>query len=206
MTNRIDEITQKIYNEGIVKAQEDARQILQDAKTRADEILSKAKSNSKEFVLQAQKQSDEIKRTTEAELKLAAKQFTSKLKQDITNIITTSQIKEPVRKGFEDISFIQNMILTLLSNWSQNRSDDMSLNVLLPKDQEKELSTFFDSRAKEIMDQGVDFSFDPKLDGGFKIEPKDGSYIISFTEKDFENYFMKYLKERTKNLLFGEGQ
>ena len=39
------------------------------------------------------------------------------------------------------------------------------------------------------MDKSVVVNFDPEIESGFKIGPKDGGYIISFTDEDFMNYF-----------------
>ena len=58
------------------------------------------------------------------------------------------------------------------------------------------------SVAKEQLDAGLEINFDSKIKSGFKIGPADGSYQISFTDSDFENYFVNYLKDRTKKLIF----
>ena len=64
------------------------------------------------------------------------------------------------------------------------------------------MTDFFNNKAEELMDSGLELNFDPNIKSGFRIGPKDGSYYISFTDKDFENYFKKYLKEKTRNLVF----
>lgn len=43
MTDKILEITEKIYNEGVIKAKEDAEQIIAEAKSKAHEIIEAAK-------------------------------------------------------------------------------------------------------------------------------------------------------------------
>jgi len=75
---------------------------------------------------------------------------------------------------------------------------------LLPEKDEKELNTFFNTKAKKYLDGGLEIKKKKKIRTGFKIGPKDGSYLISFTDTDFENYFKNYLKPRTIKLLYGE--
>ncbi|WP_303918019.1 V-type ATP synthase subunit E [Draconibacterium sediminis] len=202
MTDRIAEITQKIYNEGIVKAKDDADQLLAEAKEKADDIIRSAKLKQDEIIRAAQKKAAEDKKRTEAELQLAARQFISKLKQQITGLISAAQINPPVNEAFNDSDFIKKIILTLIEKWNPKSGKSMDLHLLLPPDDQKELTAFLQKRATEAMNNGIEILVDPKLKSGFRIGPKDGSYLISFTAQDFANYFKQYFKDGTKKLLF----
>ncbi len=202
MTDRIQEITEKIYNEGIVKAKEDAGQIIFEAKAEAEKIIGDAQKKHEHMIAKAQKLSEEIKKRTESELQLAARQFTSKLKQQITEMITTAQVNIELADAFSDGTFIKEAILTLMKNWNPQSSEPLNLNVLLPEKSVKEINTFFDAKVTNTLNSGVEIKFDPNFDSGFKIGPKDGSYVLSFTDKDFEHFFKGYLRDRTKKLLF----
>ncbi len=202
MTDKIAEITEKIYNEGIVKAREDAEQILENAKNEAKEIILKANNEGLKILEKASIESEDIKKKTMAELRLSSQQFISNIKKQITNIILTAQTKPALNNSFNDNEFIQKIILTVLQNWNPEKPEEMDLNILLPQKNEKELSDFFKSKAIETLNREISFSFDAKMESGFKISPKNGAYIISFSDNDFENYFKEYVKEKTRKLLF----
>ena len=202
MTNKILELTEKIYNEGVVKAKIAAGQIISEAKKEASEIIKSAKKQELEILEQAKIQAAEFKKNTNSEIQLAARQFMSKLKQQISNLVTVTQVEPPVKEAFKDDEFIKNIILTLIQNWDSQKPEEFKLNILLPEKDEKEFSEFFEAKAISALNKGIDIQFDSKTNEGFKIGPKDGSYIISFSDKDFENYFKGYIKDRTKKLLF----
>lgn len=202
MTDKITEITEKIYNEGIVKAREDAEQILENAKKEAEKIILKANNDGLEILEKNRNEAEDVQKKTLAELRLSAQQIISNLKRQITNIILTAQTESALNKSFNDVEFIQKMLLTLIQNWNPQKPEEMGLNILLPGKNEKKLSDFFKSKALETLNNGVIFSFDSKMENGFKISPKNGSYIVSFSKNDFENYFKEYLKEKTRKLLF----
>ncbi|WP_321343779.1 V-type ATP synthase subunit E [uncultured Draconibacterium sp.] len=202
MTDRIKEITQKIYNEGITKAKDDAEQLLAEAKKKADAIIQSAKKTQEEIIRDAQKKAEEERNRNQAKLQLAARQFISQLKQQITALITTVQIETPINEAFNDNDFIKKVILTLIEKWDPEARENMDIQLLLPPNDQKQLTAFLQSKATEAMNNGVEISVDPKLKSGFRIGPKDGSYLISFTAQDFANYFKQYFKERTKKLLF----
>lgn len=202
MVDRIEEITQKIYNEGVIKAKDDADKIISEAKLKAEELIHSAKKRQQEIIAEAESLAGEVKQKTEVEIRLAAKQFVSQLKQQITNIITTSQVDNAVKAAFNEVEFVQQMILKITDNWKPHNSENINLSLLLPKTSEQEFTAFFNSKATNTLNKGVDIQFDKKLANGFKIGPQDGSYIISFTDKDFENYFKNYIKDKTRKLLF----
>lgn len=202
MTDRIEEITQKIYNEGITKAKDDADQLIAEAREKADVIIRSAKLKQKEIIRDAQNKVEEIKKRTEAELQLAARQFISQLKQQITTLISTAQITSPVKEAFNDSDFIKRIIITLIEKWDPKTDKSMDLQLFLPPDDQKELTAFLQKKVTDAMNEGIEISVDPRLKSGFRIGPKDGGYLISFTAQDFANYFKQYFKDGTKKLLF----
>ena len=47
----------------------------------------------------------------------------------------------------------------------------------------------------------VDYS--KKMNGGFKVAPKDGGYVLQFTDEEFTQLIANYLRPATKKILFG---
>ncbi|MCD4663707.1 MAG: hypothetical protein K8R68_00455 [Bacteroidales bacterium] len=202
MTNKILELTEKIYYEGVEKAKNEAKLIIANANKEADNIISSARGKEKEIAEEAIKQADELKINSDSEIRLAARQFVSNLKQQIAALITAAQTEGPVKEAFKDDEFVKNIILTIIKNWNPQKPEELNIKLLLPLKEEEGLMDFFNSKAKKLLDSGLEINFEPNIKSGFKIGPKDGSYHISFTDKDFDNYFKYYLKDKTKKMLF----
>jgi len=202
MTKKILELTEKIYNEGVEKAKKDAELIITQAKKKANTIIKSAESNANNTIKHAEMQAAEIKKNTDSEIQLAARQFISSLKQQISQLIITRQVEMPVKNAFKDDDFVKNIILTMIRSWNPQESTQLDIRLLLPKKDEKELTDFFNNKARKLLDAGLDINFEPKLTNGFRIGPKEGNYYIGFTDKDFENYFKNYLKEKTRKIIF----
>jgi len=202
MTTKVLELTEKIYKEGVVKAINEAERILEEANKDASEIITQAKNKEKEIIEQAEYRASEITKKSESEMQLSAKQAISKLKQQITDLVLSKQVETPVRDAFKDTEFVKNIILTLIKNWNPQKPEELNVNLLLPKKDEKEFKHFFENKAKQYLNSGLEINFDTNIKSGFKIAPKNGSYIISFTDTDFENYFKNYIRKNTKQLLF----
>jgi V/A-type H+/Na+-transporting ATPase subunit E len=52
--------------------------------------------------------------------------------------------------------------------------------------------------------KGLEITFTDKFKGGFKIGPKDGGYLISLTDEDFDNFFRAYLRPKLIEMLYSK--
>jgi V/A-type H+-transporting ATPase subunit E len=164
--------------------------------------LNTAKKEKENILAEANKQALEIKKQNDSELQLAARQFTSNLKQKITSIIVASQTEELKKDAFNDKEFLKQIILTTILNWNPQKTEELDLRILLPKKDEFELASFLENKTLNALNKGVTVEFDSETKDGFKIAPKNGNYTISFSAGDFENFFKSYFREKTKELLF----
>jgi len=203
MQNKLQELTDKIYKEGLAKGTEEANHLLDKAKKEAADILSKARKEADEIVSQAKKQSDELKKNVETEINLSTRQVFTGLKQEIAAMIETKVIEGSVADAMKDTAFVKSVIETAIAKWEPTSADRLSLSVLIPANMEKELASFTSKKMAATLNKEVELVVDRTLKFGFKIGPKDGGYYISFTDKDFENLFKEYMRPRIVNMLFG---
>jgi V/A-type H+/Na+-transporting ATPase subunit E len=197
MENKLQELTRKIYDEGIEKARQEAAVILEDARKQADEHTLKAKKEADEILKLARMNAEEIQRNAQSEVRISSKQAVSALRQKIATVITAKVVDAPVKEVVSDKAFIGNLIEKAIANFNNNAA------LVLPASDEKSLDQYFGKRLDSIMSSGVDITFDDRIKGGFKIGPKDNSYVISFTDDDFISFFRSFMRLRTINLLFG---
>ncbi|MBE9468852.1 MAG: V-type ATP synthase subunit E [Bacteroidetes bacterium] len=202
MQNKLDELTKKIYSEGVSKANDDAKGIISKATKKAEEIINNSKKEAAKIIENANKKSDEIKLNIESEMKLSVNQTISSVKQQITNLITLKAVEETLNKDLKDKDFIKKIILKIVENWNPSGSERLDLNLFLPENEKNNLGKYFQSKETEILNANINITFDNNIESGFKIGPKDDSFVLSFTDEDFENFFQSYLRPRTTKLLF----
>lgn len=206
MANSILELTEKIYNEGIAKANKEAELILAEAKKEAEDIVQAANQEKNKILQMANVEAEEISRKTHSEIRLAVQKLMSNLKQNIAETLISKQLDTYATQAFNDEIFIKEIIKTVVQNWVKSENEESELSLLVAPKDEAKIAEFFNSKLVHELSQGISISPDPSVRNGFKIGPKNGNYLISFTEKDFENYFRNYLKNKTWNLIFGPPQ
>lgn len=198
--NKLDILTKKIYEEGIEKAQNDAKDILEKAQNDANNIIKEAEAKANAIIEKANNDANNLKQKTDAELNMSVKQAIAALKQQITNLISNKIAADMTKTAFKDEDFIHELMAKVIEKWNSEGNTD--LNIIL---NEKEKSTFEQyllAKHKNLMDNSLTLVVNNNQKEGFVIQPKDGSYKITFSEKMFEEFFNSYLKEYSKKLLF----
>ncbi|MDR2928320.1 MAG: hypothetical protein LBV41_09015 [Cytophagaceae bacterium] len=200
MQTKIQELTEKIYNEGVQKAKTDAENIVNKAHDDAEAIERNAAQTAEKIIDDAQKQAQMLKEHVETELKMSINQAVSALKQELTSLVTMQAVQSIVKESFTDVSFVQKLIETAVKGWADKEIFD--LNVILPETQRIEMETFFKNRMLMEMNNGLEITFTNSVKSGFKVEPVGDSYRLTFTDADFINFFKSYLRPKTSELLF----
>lgn len=203
MESKLQELTSRIYNEGIEKANKEAAAIIENARKEADKILENARREAQKLQDQTKHETDELKKNVANEVKMSARQSIAAIKQQITGLITANLVKEPVKAAISDKEFVKRIIESVIRNWDPKSGAGLDLAVVLPKEDEKTLGAYFGAKTHDLLKGSLKVEFDDKLSEGFRIGPGDKSYILSFTEEDFENFFKNYLRPRTTKLLYG---
>ena len=200
MQNKLQELTDKLYNEGLSKGKQEGEELLAKAKVQAEDIITKAQAEAERIVAAAQKQAEEIKTKTASDVKMAASQSIAATKKDIETLIVGKMTGEAVKKALSSADFVKELIKAVAEKFTTEGPVD--LNLVLPESLKNDLEPFATKELARILGAGVEASFSKKIAGGFQIGPKDGGYFISFTEETFNQLISEYLRPATKKLLF----
>ena len=94
MQDKLQELTDRLYNEGLSKGKQDGEELLQKAHAEADSIIAQAKAEAERIVAQANKEAEELKTKVTADVKMAATQSIAVTKQEIEKMVVTKTAAE----------------------------------------------------------------------------------------------------------------
>ena len=201
MQNKLQELTDKLYNEGLSKGKQEGEELLAKAKVQAEETVAKAQAEAAQIVAAAQKQADEIKAKVSSDIRMASSQSLAATKKDIETLVVGKMADEPVKKALASAEFVKEVIKAVAEKFTTEGPMDLSL--ILPEALQKDLEPFVTKELAKMLNAGVEASFSKKVSGGFKIGPKEGGYFVSFTDETFNELIAEYLRPATKKILFG---
>lgn len=198
MDQKLQEITEKLFQEGVVRGNEEADKIVGDAREKADAIVEKAKKEASVILSEAEKKAAELSKNTQSELQMASRQLISALEQEVVALVNGKVVDDAVKPITDDKQFVQQLILAAVENWASGKE----LKIIVNPADKKSVEDFFAAKAKQLLDKGVTIESANNVKAGFQIGPSDGSYKVSFTREDFIRFFKEFLRPKLIELLF----
>ncbi|MBR1570645.1 MAG: hypothetical protein IJ651_07950 [Bacteroidales bacterium] len=199
--DKLQELTEKLYNQGLSKGKEEGEAILEKAKADAAAMLKKAEEDAAAIMEKARKDAEDYRIKVEGDVKMAATQALQSTRAGIENLIIAKAVDKPVAEALSSEEYVKGIITAVAQRFSSQESQDIAL--VLPENLRKGLEPFIQGELAKTLGKGVEATFSKKMAGGFKIGPKDGSYFISLTDESFKELVGEYLRPATKKILFG---
>lgn len=196
MENKIQELTDKIYREGVEKGNQEAEKLIAKAQEDAKEIVEIARKEAESIVATARKSADELAENTKSELKLFAGQAVNALKSEIATLVTDKIVDADVKAFAANKDFLNAFIVALASKWSVNEP------IVISAADAEGLKKYFAAKAKGLLDSGVKIEQVNGIKTLFTVSPADGSYKVNFGEEEFMNYFKEFLRPQLVEMLF----
>ena len=97
MENKLQELTDKLYNEGLSKGRQEAEALKAAAAKESEQIISDARKEAERILETARKEAEELRTRVEGDIRMASSQTISALRQQIENIIITKAVSPDVK-------------------------------------------------------------------------------------------------------------
>lgn len=202
MQNKLQELTDKLYNEGLSKGKEEGEALLQKAKEEAARIKDETALAATATMRKAAQDAEALKLKAESDIRMASEQSLAATKKDIENLLIGKIVDSKIGDALSDPDFLKEIIKTVAQKFSATQAADMSL--VLPQSMKGQLEPWVAGELKKVLSNDVQASFSKKIAGGFTIGPKDGSYFISLSDETFRALISEYLRPVTRKIIFGE--
>ena len=199
--DKLQELTQKLYDEGLAKGKQEGEALLQKARGEAEGIITKAQEEAEAILAKARKEAEDYKTKVEGDMKMAASQAVQATRTDIENLVIAKVADTTVEKALSSEDYLKGIITAVAQKFSADEPADLSL--VLPESLKAGLEPFVKNELGKLLGKGVEAAFSKKIAGGFQIGPKDGGYFVSLTDETFKDLIGNYLRPATKKLLFG---
>lgn len=200
--NKLQELTERLYSEGLSKGKAEGEKILAEASQKADKMLSDARAEADKTIEEAKKKAADILAKAESDIRMAASQSMDATKTDIQNIILAKVVDGPVEKIMGNEEFTREVITAVAKAFSTEKSCEMS--IVLPECCKGNIENYVRKEISSAIGKGIDVSLSKKIKGGLHIGPSDGAYYISLTDETFKELIKAYLRPATRKILFGE--
>jgi V/A-type H+-transporting ATPase subunit E len=196
MNNKIQELTDIIYNEGVAKGQAQADQILAQANDQAAKIVADAQKQADSLLAAARKEAADNAENVQKELRLHAAQAIEALKSEIATVVTDKIVQDSVKGFTADQKSFNEFMLRIAQEWGKKQQIEINAQ------DADALTKYFNANAKALLDKGVKITQVNGQPAEFSIQPADGSYKVNFGTEEFMNWFKSMLRPQLVETLF----
>lgn len=195
---RIQELTQRIYQEGVEQANAQAQTIISDAEKTAQEIIANAKKRAEQLVEEANRAAEASKERAEKEMKMAAQQALGAIRAELSETFAERLAHQAATDALAQPKFAERFLLEAAKNWTGGEMPVVSAQ------NADELKAYFEANARRLLDSGLKFQQVSGHKALFSISPADGAYRIDFGAAEFEQFFREWLRPQMAQILFGK--
>ncbi|MDP8229508.1 MAG: hypothetical protein P9L93_00185 [Candidatus Gorgyraea atricola] len=199
MSEKLKELLEKINQEGVQQAGENAKVIELQAKKNAERIISSAKNKAHSIIEEAEDIAEKTKKTGEVALKQASRDLMLSLKDEIRKIFSKIVASETAKAvSSEDIV---NLLVELIENYIKKGGASSDVAVLVKKEDLEKLKKTMLSKLKEKVKEGIEFKASPNINAGFSISFDKGKSFFDFTDEGLTQALCAYLNPELTKLL-----
>lgn len=196
MTEQIKELIDKINAEGVKAAENKAREIESRAREDAKAIINEAKTAAEKITAEAKERVAKMEENSRAALKQAGRDLLLMLRKEIHAVLDKIiALKTEEAMTPEQLAGI----ISLIAKECGEKKENLIVT-LSPRDREA-LEKSFLSLIKEAISQGLTLKNNEDIRNGFTISYDRGKSHFDFSDQVLAGYIGRYLKPKLSEIL-----
>ena len=196
MDSQIQALTEKVYQEGVLKGEQEAAKILADANAQAEQVERGARARAEQIIAEAQRSASELKSNTERELKLNASKLIEATKASIVDVLAGRIAGDSVQALTANPELLQRVVLEIAKGF------DLKHGVEITSSQAEELKAYFAQNARALLEEGLTIKQVAGKATQYTIRPQNGSFKVEIGEQEFVELFKSILRPQLAQELF----
>ena len=196
MDSQIQALTEKVYQEGVLKGEQEAAKILAAANAQAEHVERDARARAEQIIAEAQRSASELKSNTERELKLNASKLIEATKASIVDVLAGRIAGDSVQSLTANPELLQRVVLEIAKGF------DLKHGVEITSSQAEELKAYFAQNAKALLEEGLTIKQVAGKATQYTIRPQNGGFKVEIGEQEFVELFKSILRPQLAQELF----
>jgi len=202
--NKLQELIETLKKQGVESGEASSQAIIEKAQKEAEDILAKARGEADNIAKQAKAEAEKNMAQLQSSMEIAASQFVTNLKKVIEEQLLALPLKEGLEKALSSTEFLQDLMKTVVTEFTQSQVKKDILLALPPAQQEKLKDFVIETiKSQAHSEEEAHYSLSLKdglINFGFRIGKKDGSVMLDFSSEAFLTLFLQFLTPRFREL------
>ncbi len=199
MAQQIQELINKIKQEGIEAAEQKSKELDLQAQAKAQKIIDEAKINAQKIVQDGKKEIEQMKITTQAALKQSSRDMLLTLKKEIENVL-----KKITQKNVND-SLTPDSLSRILGSIAEKtfseQKENVDIKVLLSQTDLESLKNGIIAKLQKELKGKIVFQSRDDISKGFAISFDSGKSSFDFSDKSLADYIAGFVNEEVAKII-----
>ncbi len=212
----VEELMNRLRDEGVKAGREEAEKIVADAETRARWLVAQAQDEADKLVDKARNEAQSLKTSADDALQVAARDMLLSLRERLSHRFA-GEVRRLVGEQLGDAEFLKQLILEIAGRQGEAIDTGGEVEVLLPRKalevgelredprelQEGELTAFVLGITDEMLRDGVSLTVVEEGKDGITARLVDDEIEVEVTADAVANLLLEHLQPRFRALLEG---
>ncbi len=194
MSQQVQELIDKIKNEGIEQAESKASEITAEAQKQAQQIIADAKAQAEQILNDAKTQIAKQEESSQKILQQASRDTLLSLRKSVESILN-SIVQKEVGSSL-DANKLSDVISNVVKESSKQAGKDSSIEVLLNAKDLKAVGDTFISKLQKEIKEPLNIQSSDDVAKGFTISYDSGKSSFDFTDESLAEYFRGFLNNQ----------
>lgn len=195
MDDKIKQLTDKVYTEGVERARTEGERIIAEAQERAANIVREAEARALELRQSAEQSNLRHKEQTQSELQLYAQRLVESTRASIEDSLTGTIATDAVQALQLEGELLRQLVLKIVGGFSLERG------VVIETAEAEALQAHLSGAAKGLLEAGLEIKSVAGVPTHYVIRPKDGAYKVEIKPETFVELFKSVLRPTLAQLL-----
>ncbi len=216
-TYGVQELIDKLKNQGVSEGQKQAELIIKEAHYKASRILSQAQAEADKLLSEGRHQLEVERQSSHEAIKTAFRDTQLALRSKVREAFS-SHLKRLVSLELKDKDFIKQLVLVIASLKADEIAQASQVEILLPSKifETDETGTHLNQEGKKRMQhlvlgitdgmlrEGIELNSSTDVKGGIKVRLTGKDIELDLTDEAFSDLLLKYLLPRYREIVSGE--
>ncbi|MCI5607448.1 MAG: V-type ATP synthase subunit E [Spirochaetia bacterium] len=198
MDVQLQELIDKIKQDGVATAESEAAKIIATAEKKAESIISSANEKAEEIKKTAKTEAEKMEKAGEEAIIQAGRNMLLSFRDSLVGELNVLIQAETAKAESKDV--LSKLIPETVKAWTKN-TDASELSVLLSEKDLKELESTFTSELKAEISKGLEIKPDKTLQAGFRIGVNNGAAFYDYSAESLAEMFSTYLNPKIAGLM-----
>ena len=195
MDVRLEDLIEKIKQEGVDAAQKKSDDIVAQAKKQASEIIEEANKEARQIAQKAKDEAARFEQTAQSAVQQAARDTTLTVKEEIKKIF------ERILKQKIDEKLSIDTLKDIIVSFSQNMAKGKAIDVLVSPDNQKKLNNMIAKEVKGELKKGVTIKPDPRIKKGIRVGIEGEEAYYDITDEGIAEFLRQFLNPQLAKLI-----